>query len=155
MCLFCSEAVSAVRFIPFLQRMGKGRNKFPLQMIHASAVEAMGLGVFANGQTLHKTFLEIAAVAAQNRFQTILQKEQVTFKFPEVFFRYPDVPLLLDTESILGPAEPIPLAQLFGIFMVGDCAGSIPVIVSILRVSIRFPRWPKKTIFLKILHGRS
>lgn len=81
-----------------------------------------------------------------------MQEEQVTLELVEILPRYSDVPFLFDTQRILGPAEPIALAELFGVFVVGAGAGPVPIIVPIFSVSIHFPYQADETIFLKILY---
>lgn len=76
--LFYLQAAPVVRRIPFPQRLSKGRKKFPLQMIHASPVQTMGLGVFADGRSFYKPLIIIIGVVAQNCFQAVLQKELST-----------------------------------------------------------------------------
>ena len=98
-------------------------------MIYASAIEAMGLSVFADGQSLHEALLKITGVVTQNCFQAVFQIEQVALEFPEVLFQYPDVPLFLDAESVLGFAEPISLTELLGIFIVGIGVGPVPIVI--------------------------
>ena len=121
-------------------------------MIDASPVEAMGLGVFSDGQAFHKPLLKITGVVAQNCFQAVLQKEQVTLELLEILPRYSDVPFLFDTQSILGPAEPILLAKLLSVSVVGAGTGPVPIIVAIFGVSIRFLYRADETILLKILY---
>ena len=121
-------------------------------MIDASPVEAMGLGVFSDGQAFHKPLLKITGVVAQNGSQAVLQKEQVTLELLEILPRYSDVPFLFDTQSILGPAEPIPFTHLFRILVIGIGAGPAPIIVPIFGVSIRFPYRADETILLKVFY---
>ena len=48
-CLLCLQAVPAIRLVPFLQRLRERREKFPLEIVYTSAIEVMGLSVFADG----------------------------------------------------------------------------------------------------------
>ena len=83
---FYVQAASVVRLIPFFQRLSESRKKFPLQVIYASAIDVMGLSVFADGQSLHKAFLKINSVVIQNCFQAVFQKEQIALELPEILF---------------------------------------------------------------------
>ena len=94
----------------------------------------------------------IIGVVAQNCFQAVLQKEQVALEFLEILSRYSDVPFFFDTQRILGPAESIALAELFGVFVLGAGAAPVPIIVSIFGVSSCFSYRADETILFTILY---
>ena len=114
----------------------------------------MGLGVLSDGQSLRKPLLEITGVIIQNRFQTVLQKSQVTFELLKIFFGYSNVPLLPDAEFILGQAEAVPLTELFRVLVIGGNAGTAPGIVSIVDVAISLARQTEKALRFETLHHR-
>ena len=83
-CSIFLESVLSFGLISFLQGLGKGGKNFSLQMIHAPAVQTMGLGIFADRQSLRKSLIKIIGMVAQNCFQAVLHKEQVTLEFLEI-----------------------------------------------------------------------
>lgn len=85
--LFVAQAENSVRIISCLENGGKLRNEFPIEVIHAAAVHAVRLGIFADGLALDIPFLEIRAVVLENGFETVVQKGQVLFENIEFFLR--------------------------------------------------------------------
>lgn len=66
------QSAYPVCIVPRLEGGGKLRNEFPIEVIHAAAVHAVRLGIFADGLALDIPFLEIRAVVLENGFETVI-----------------------------------------------------------------------------------
>ena len=99
--LFVAQAENSVRIISCLENGGKLRNEFPIEVIHAAAVHAVRLGIFADGLALDIPFLEIRAVVLENGFETVVQKGQVLFENIEFFLlQQADIPFLRHAQPV-------------------------------------------------------
>ena len=98
---------------PALSANKPRQKKFLLQMIHAAPIKSVGLGVLADGQTIHKLLLKIILVLNQHRFQGIVQKLQVFFQLGEIVSGDGGGPLFFHAEAVFVPVKVLVLTQIF------------------------------------------
>ena len=137
--LFVAQAENSVRIISCLENGGKLRNEFPIEVIHAAAVHAVRLGIFADGLALDIPFLEIRAVVLENGFETVVQKGQVLFENIEFFLlQQADIPFLRHAQPVSAQIGFIVFAKVFSVVGIGLSRAKAAVFVCKLFLVLRF-----------------
>ena len=147
------QSACPLRLVPLFQQTCQGREEFLLLIVHAAAVQLMGIRVLADGQAIHESLPEIILVCSQHRFQGIVQKLQVLFQFGKVTFGDGGESLFLHAEAIFVPVEVVVLAEIFCVCVVGKRLLIISGVISFIQLSIfSFTNRSPETFFLQPLY---
>ena len=130
------------------------QRKISFVVVHATAVQLVNLGAFANGQALHEPLLEVVPVLRQHCFQGVVQKLQVLFQFGEVASGDGGEPLFLCAETVFAPVEVVVLAEILGVCVVGGGLLVLTGVIFFVRLPpVPFAHRPTEALILQAFDG--